>query len=252
MSGHSKWSKVKHQKESTDAARGKIFTKLTNAIIIAVKKSGGVSDPGTNIKLRLAIEKAKEANMPKEKIERAIERGKGSDVADNLEETVYEGFGPGGVGIMILTASNNKQRTVAELKNILERGGGRLVTSGSVAHLFDFVGLITVSKDKKSFDEIMEAALLTGAVDLEDAGNVVDIYTKHGDLHKVKEVLTSNGLSVTSADLFYRPKATIPIKDRGTAAKILSLLTSLEDIEDVQKVFANFDIPDEFLHETLH
>lgn len=252
MSGHSKWSKVKHQKESTDAARGKIFTKLANAIIIAVKQGGGIGDSGANIKLRLAIEKAKEANMPKEKIERAIERGKGSDVSDNLEETVYEGFGPGGVGIMILTASNNKQRTVAELKNILERSGGRLTTAGSVAHLFDFVGLITVSKEKKSFDEIMEAALAAGAIDLEDMGNTVDIYAKHDELHKVKEVLTSKGLSVTSADLFYRPNISMPISDRGTAAKILSLLNSLEDIEDVQKVFANFDIPDEFLHETLH
>jgi len=246
MSGHSKWSKVKHQKESTDAARGKIFTKLTNAIIIAVKQSGGVTDAGANIKLRLAIEKAKEANMPKEKIERAIERGKGSDAADNLEETVYEGFGPGGVGMMILTASNNKQRTVAELKNILERGGGRLATSGSVAHFFSFVGRITVLRANKSFDQIMEQALNAGAIDLEEMGDSIDVYTQHGDLHKVKEALIAGGLSVSLSELVYRPVTTIPISDSTTAKALLNLLSALEELEDVQKVFANFDMPDEF------
>lgn len=247
MSGHSKWSKVKHQKETTDAAKGKIFTKLANAIIIAVKQGGGITDTERNIKLRLAVEKAKNANMPKEKIERAIERGKGNAAEDNLEESVYEGFGPAGVGIMIETASSNKQRTVAELKNILERSGGRLATAGSVAHLFDFVGLITVSKETKSFDEIMEQAINAGAIDLEDLGNTVDIYTHHGDLHKVKETLAGGGLTVTSSELFYRPNTTIPITDKNSAKRILSLLTSLEEIEDVQKVYANFDIPDEFL-----
>lgn len=247
MSGHSKWSKIKHQKESTDGAKGKIFTKLANTIIIAVKTGGGVIDPNGNIKLRLAIDKAKSANMPKDKIERAIERGKGTDVSDNLEEALYEGFGPKGIGIMIETATNNKQRTVAELKNTLERSGGRLGTSGSVAHLFDFVGLIIVSKEVKSYDQILEAAINAGAIDLEDLGNTVDIYTNHGDLHKIKEVLLTGGFSVSSAELFYRPNTSVPIVDQADAQKILSLLTSLEEIEDVQKVYANFDIPDEFL-----
>lgn len=247
MSGHSKWSKIKHQKESTDGAKGKIFTKLANAIIIAVKTGGGVSNPGGNIKLRLAIEKARSSNMPKDKIERAIERGKGTDASDNLEEALYEGFGPKGIGIMIETATNNKQRTVAELKNTLERGGGRLGTSGSVAHLFNFVGLITVSKEGKSFDQILEAAINVGAIDLEDMGNTVDIYTSHNDLHKVKEALSTGGVSISSSDLFYRPNTAVSITDQAAAQKILALLTSLEEIEDVQKVYANFDIPDEFL-----
>lgn len=247
MSGHSKWSKIKHQKESTDGAKGRIFTKLANTIIIAVKAGGGVTDPGGNIKLRLAIEKAKSANMPKDNIAKAIERGKGTDASDNLEEALYEGFGPKGIGIMIETATNNKQRTVAELKNTLERGGGRLATCGSVAHLFDLVGLITVSKEGKSFDQIMEAAINVGAIDLEDLGNTVDIYTNHSDLHKVKEALFTCGLSISSSELFYRPNTTIPITDQAAAQKILSLLASLEEIEDVQKVYANFDIPDEFL-----
>lgn len=247
MSGHSKWSKVKHQKEATDATRGKMFTKLANAIIIAVKQGGGITDPVGNIKLRLAMEKARAANMPKDKIERAIERGKGNALEDNLEESLYEGFGPGGVGIMIETASSNRQRTVAELKNVLERHGGRLATSGSVAHLFDFVGLIAVSKNEKSFDGIMSDAISAGAIDLEDLGTTVDIYTNHADLHKVKEALAASGLNISSSELFYRPNTTISITDQSTAKQILSLLTNLEEIEDVQKVHANFDIPDEFL-----
>lgn len=247
MSGHSKWSKVKHQKEATDAVKGKIFTKLANAIIIAVKQGGGIADPGGNIKLRLAIEKARASNMPREKIERAIERGKGSALEDNLEESLYEGFGPNGVGIIIETASNNKQRTVAELKNVLERHGGRLATSGSVAHLFNFVGLITVSKNGKTFDDIMAQAINAGAIDLEDLGNTVDIYTNHADLHKVKEILSAGGLSISASELFYRPNTTIPVSDQASAKKVLSLLNNLEEVEDVQKVFANFDIPDELL-----
>lgn len=247
MSGHSKWSKVKHQKETTDAVKGKIFTKLANAIIIAVKQGGAVADPGSNIKLRLAVEKARSFNMPKEKIERAIERGKGSAAEDNMEESLYEGFGPHGVGIMIEVATNNKQRTVAELKNILERHGGRLATSGSVAHMFDFVGLIIIQKNGKSFDDIMSQAINAGAIDLEDLGNTVDIYTSHADLHKVKEALSAGALSVSSSELFYRPNTTVAISDQSGARQVLSVLTSLEELDDVQKVFANFDIPDELL-----
>ncbi len=247
MSGHSKWSKVKHQKESTDATKGKIFTKIANAIIVAVKQGGAVTDPNDNIRLRLAVEKAKSANMPKEKIDRAIARGRGTAAEDNLEQSVYEGFGPAGVGIMIETASNNKQRTVAELKNILERFGGRLATSGSVAHFFNLVGLITIPKIGKSFDELMEKAIAAGATDIEQVGETIDIYTDHSDLHKVKEELIKYGLPVSSFELFYKPVTTIPVSDENTAKRVLSLLENLEQIEDVQKVHANFDIPDELL-----
>lgn len=250
MSGHSKWSKIKHQKETTDGQKGKIFTKLANAIIIAVKQGGGISDPEGNVKLRLAIEKAKNANMPKEKIERAIERGKGSAEEDNLEEAVYEGFGPAGVGILIEVASNNKQRTVAELKNTFERSGGRLAITGSVGHFFQFVGLIVVPLGSKSFDQIMEMAINAGASDIEKIGEVVDIYTQHDDLHKVKDALIRSGLISSSSELFYRPVTTIPISDASSAKQILNLLTNLEELEDVQKVYANFDIPDELLKES--
>ncbi|MBI4991336.1 YebC/PmpR family DNA-binding transcriptional regulator [Candidatus Gottesmanbacteria bacterium] len=246
MSGHSKWSKVKHQKETTDAAKGKVFTKFANAITIAVGE-GGSPDPNFNFKLRLAIDKARSYNMPKENIERAIERARGGEEGGTLQEAVYEAFAPGGVGVIIEAATNNKQRTVSELKNILERGGGVLAASGSVSHFFKYVGLITVAKDKKSFDEIMEAAINAGATDISDAGEYVEIFTEPSSLHKIKEALIAFGLSVSSSELDYHPITTIPIEKKETAAQILKLLSAIEDMDDVQKVYANFDIPDEYI-----
>lgn len=246
MSGHSKWSTIKHQKETTDAVRGKIFTKLANAIIIAVKQGGG-SDPQSNFKLRLMIEKARELNMPKDNIERAIERAAGKIEGAGITEAIYEAFGPGGVGIIIETASDNKQRTVAELKNILERGGGVLATTGAVSHFFQLVGLVTVTLGTKSSDQIMQAALDVGAIDLEESPNLVEIYTNPKDLHEIKMAMEKKGIPVSSFELFYRPTTTVPINDSQTASSILKLLSSLEEMEDVQKVFANFEIPDEYL-----
>lgn len=247
MSGHSKWSKVKHQKESTDAAKGKIFTKLANAIILAIKQGGGNTDPDTNFKLRLSIEKARSLNMPKDKIDRAVELGCGSDSGDDLTQIMYEGFGPGGVGILIETATDNKQRTVAELKNVLDRGGGSLATAGSVSHFFQAVGLVRIDKQNKSSDEVLGGALESGAIDLEDTGDTYDIFTKPSELHIVKDNLLKAGFKVSTFELFYRPKTEIPINDKNTANKLLALLTSLEDLDNVQKVHANFDIPDEIL-----
>ena len=249
MSGHSKWSKVKHQKEATDAVKGKVFTKFATAIIIAVRGGGGSTDPEANFKLRLAIEKARSYNVPKENIERAIARGKGAASGEGLSEVVYEAFGPGGVGIIIEAATDNKQRTVSELKNILERSGGSLGTTGSVSHFFKLVGLITALKEKKSYDEIMEGALNAGASDLEEGEENVEIYTEPGNLHKVKEALLLAHFSVSSFELVFRPITTIPITDPNVARQVLKLLATLEEREDVQKVFANFDIPDEYLTE---
>lgn len=247
MSGHSKWSKVKHQKEATDAVKGKIFTKLANAIIIAVREGGGVISPEINFKLRLAIEKARSANIPKENIERAIQKGKGAASGEGLSEVVYEAFGPGGVGIIIQAATDNKQRTVAELKNTLERSGGILGTTGSVSHFFEFVGCIQIAKGEKSYDEIIEGVLASGAIDLEEEDDYVLVYTKPTQLHKVKETLLVSGFSLLSFELMYRPRITIPIQDEATAQRVLKLLSLLEEREDVQKVFANCDIPDAYL-----
>lgn len=247
MSGHSKWSKIKHQKETTDAAKGKIFTKCASAIIIAVKAGGGIADPEANFRLRLAIEEARRLNMPKENIERAIERAKGKGVGEELVEAIYEAFGPCGVGIIIEAATNNKQRTVAEIKNVLDRGGGRLATSGAVSHLFQYTGLISVLRGNKTFDEIMEIAVNSGATDIEDEDKTVDIYTNPADLHKVKEAVSLQNIAVLSFELIHKPVASVPVNDQNKAKEILRLLSALEEIEDVQKVFANFEIPDEYL-----
>lgn len=243
MSGHSKWSKVKHQKETTDAAKGKIFTKLANAIIIAVSEGGGITDPNSNFRLRLAIEKARTLNMPKEKIDRAIERAIGANTGEAMQQVVYEAFGPGGVGMIIEVVTTNKQRTVAEIKNILERGGGTLATTGAVSHLFKYMGLISIEKKDKSFDSLLEIAINSGASDIEDLGDTLNVYTTPSDLHKVKEALVKNGIPVTAFELCYRPLVTVPVDDPQSSANILKLLSNLEEIEDVHKVYANFDIP---------
>lgn len=248
MSGHSKWSKVKHQKESKDASKGKIFTKLSNIIAMAVKEGGGNSDPDSNFKLRLAIEKARSLNMPKDKIERAIERGKGKGgELNNFQEAVYEAFGPAGVGIIIETASDNKQRTVANIKSILDREGGSLASAGSVMHNFQFAGLIKINKTH-NYDQVMEAALDTGAYDLEDSPDSIEVYTDPALLHKIKQALEAKGITVDSFELFYRAKTTISVTNKEIAQKIIQLMQTLEDLDDVKCVFANFEIPDEYLN----
>jgi len=239
MSGHSKWSKVKHQKESTDAARGKIFTKLANAIIVAVREGGGTVDPSSNFRLRLAIEKAKSFNMPKDKIDRALQRGKGIGSDEVVEQVMYEAFAPGGVGMIIEAITNNRQRTVAEIKNILERSGGRLATAGAVSHLFQYTGVITVEKKDKSFDQLMETAINLGASDIKEANDMVDIYTTPADLHKVKEELVKNGIAISSWQLSYRPMATVPVEKAQTRDTLGKLIANLEEIEDVHKVYVN-------------
>lgn len=248
MSGHSKWSKIKHQKGTTDALKGRIFTKMAVAIIMAVRHGGG-NDPSSNFKLRLAMDKARSVNMPKEKIEHAIARGSGDLGEEAIEEALYEGFAPGGVGIIIEAATNKKQRTVSEIKNVLERAGGHLAQPGSVSHMFQMVGLIHVAKGDKSSDEIMTSAIEAGAIDFEsEEGSDAEIYTEASKVHEVKEFLEKKGIGVSSFELYYRPTMSIPVTDKGTAERVLHLLSCLEELEDVQKVFANFDIPMEFLH----
>ncbi|TSC54087.1 MAG: hypothetical protein LiPW16_160 [Microgenomates group bacterium LiPW_16] len=245
MSGHSKWSQIKRQKGLADQKRGQAFTKLAN-ITIAVRAGGGITDPNSNFKLRLAIEKAKALNMPKENIQRAIERAKGAG-ARELEEVIYEGFGPSGVAILIEVATDNRQRTAQEIKNIFENSGGRLAGPGATAYLFQNVGMISVALAGKTVDEVMEQAIEAGAQDLEEAGEEILIYTKPEELHQVQEKLTQAGLKIVEAELTFKPVSTIPITTSAEAAKILSFLEKLEANEDVQRVFANFDIPDEIL-----
>ncbi|KKS96676.1 MAG: hypothetical protein UV73_C0009G0027 [Candidatus Gottesmanbacteria bacterium GW2011_GWA2_43_14] len=239
MSGHSKWSKVKHQKAATDAVRGKIFTKMSNAIIIAVKQGGGVADPDSNFKLRLAIDRAKSVNMPKENIMRAIEKAAKSGDSENMSEIVYEAYGPAGVAVLIKAVTDNKQRTVAEVKNLLERGGGVLAAQGSVSRLFSQVGLIEIGKEGRTFDEIFELATEAGAIDIEDTDEAFLVYTDHGELHKVREFLQTK-VTILSAELSFRTEAAVRPDKQETREKIEKLLDAVEDMEDVQRVYTNY------------
>lgn len=245
MAGHSKWAKVKHQKAVTDVVKGRIFTKLANAIIVAVREGGG-GDPESNFRLRLAIEKARAANMPKEKIESAIERGSGGSGSSQFETKLYEAFGPGGVGIIIESTTDNRQRTVAELKNILDKNGGVLASSGAVMHMFSFVGYIQIPKKGLNSNDIFDAAVNAGAEDFSEGGEDIEIFTAHGDLHKVKHQLSALNVPIGMCELTYRPTLHVSITDQSQAKALLKLLHLLEDAEDTQHIYANYDMSDEY------
>lgn len=245
MSGHSKWSTIKRQKGANDAKRGQIFTKLANAIAVAVKEGGG--DPASNFKLRLVMDQARAANMPRENIGRAIDRGLGKGGAATMETVIYEGYAPGKVAIIVEAATDNKNRTTPEIRGTIEKNGGTFATPGAVSWMFSDVGMITVPKNGKSLDEIFELAVDSGADDVEDAGGLVEVYTKPMDVEKVKNSLTEKGLVVESAEIFKKPTTTQPISDEDSSKKIFSFIEKLEDLDDVQKVYANFDIPDNLI-----
>jgi YebC/PmpR family DNA-binding regulatory protein len=244
MSGHSKWATIKRQKGAADQKRGQLFTKLASAITIAVISGGGIGDPDQNFKLRLAIEKARQANMPKENIERAINTASGKFTSRKFEEATYEGYGPGGVAILVETATDNRMRTYAELKNLFDKNGGSLATPGAVAYLFEQKGLLTVSLTGKSREDVELAAIDAGADDVEEAGNQILVYTDPQELIQVKKRIENVNLSVTDAELTMRSTITVALTNVETAKKVLSLVNNLEENPDVQKVHANFDIPD--------
>lgn len=247
MSGHSKWSQIKRDKGVADAKRGQAFTKLSNAISIAVREGGGIGDPNGNFKLRLAVEKARSLNMPKENIARAIEKGQGKSGRGGLSEGVYEGFGPGGAAVIVETVSDNKQRTATEVKNVFDRNGGTLATPGAVSYQFAQKGLITVKKNDRTLDDIFLIAADMGAEDIEEVGEDVLVYTKPEDLSRIKDHLLSAGIAVVDAELTRRPLTFIAVSNRGTAQNLLSFIDKLESLDDVQKVYTNFDIPDEII-----
>lgn len=248
MSGHSKWAQIKRQKGVADVKRGQAFTKLANAITIAVREGGGIGDPGQNFKLRLLTEKAKQINMPKQNVERAIERGQGKGGAgEELAQTVYEGFTPGGATFIIEAATDNKLRTNSEVKNIIEKNGGTMGNPGSVSYMYEQKGLITVNKEGKSIDDIFMIAADNGAEDVEDAGDSALIYTKPSELAKVKDAVFSAGLNVSEFELTRKPMTTVPVSDQETASKILAFMDKIEEPDDVQKVYSNFDIPDNLI-----
>lgn len=246
MSGHSKWAKIHRAKEVTDQKRGQAFTKIANSITIAVRDGKGNTDPDFNFMLRLAMDKAREVNMPKENVQRAIDRASGIAGGGALEEMVYEGFGPGGVAIMIEAATDNRQRTVQEIKNLLDRGGGSLSSPGGVSFMFKKMGLILVGKGANS-DETMLKLMDLGIDDLEEEDEDVEVYTSLEKIEETKKKITELGLTVIKGEMTAKPTNLIPINDPKTAEKILTLLDKLEAHDDVMKVYANFDIPQEVL-----
>jgi YebC/PmpR family DNA-binding regulatory protein len=249
MSGHSKWATIKRQKGANDAKRGQLFTKLSKAITIAVRQGGGVADPDSNFRLRLAIEAARAANMPKDNIERAIDRASGKQAAI-LEEATYEGFGPGGFSVVVEAYTDNKLRTVSEVKNIFNKNGGNMGAQGSVMYQFEKKGVITIEKSGKSLDDIFLIAVDSGADDVEDAGEEVFIYTKPEDVTKIKDELSKNSLEAKTFELVFRPVVNSAISDKDSAGKAISFIDKLESLDDVQKVYANFDIPDELIEDS--
>ncbi len=245
MSGHSKWSTIKHKKAAQDAKRGKIFTKLIKEITVAARLGGG--DPAANPRLRAAIEAAKAANMPKNNIERAIKKGTGELEGVTYEEVTYEGYGPGGVAVLVETITDNRQRTVAEVRHIFAKRGGNLGEPGSVAWIFEKKGLIIVEKDKVDEDTLMAAALEAEAEDIQDAGSEWEIETSAENLVRVKKALTDQGIEILSAKVTMVPSNIVKIEDEKKAQQLIALMNALEENDDVQNVYANFDIPDRIL-----
>lgn len=239
MSGHSKWSTIKRQKGAKDAARGAIFTKLGNAIAIAARN--GI-DPDTNFALRLAIDKAKAANMPSANIERSIDRVKDKE-ASQLSEVMYEGYGPGGIAILVECATDNINRTYPDVKTAFNKHGGSIAEKGSVAFQFDRKGVIRI---KGTGDDILLAALDAGAEDVQEESGESVVYTNPKDLAKVRGTLEANQ-EIVEAELTYVPNNTVEIDDATTASKIVRLMEALEDLGDVTTTHVNFDIPDELL-----
>lgn len=245
MSGHSKWSTIKRQKGAKDAARGAVFTKLGNNIAVAAR---GGADPEMNFALRLAIDKAKAANMPSANIQRSIDRGSGKLGGEQIQEVLYEGYGPGGVAILVECASDNLNRTYPEVKLAFSKNGGNIAEKGAVAFQFDHKGMIRIKgPDGGDKDDLMLQALDAGAEDFEDEGQESVIYTDKNDLAKVRDTLKDQGLEILEAELTYVPNNTVEVTDAETARKVMKVMDALEDLDDVTNTHVNFDIADELI-----
>jgi YebC/PmpR family DNA-binding regulatory protein len=239
MSGHSKWASIKHKKAVVDARRGQHFTKLARAITVAAREGGG--DPVGNSGLALAIQKARDASMPKDNIERAIAKGTGGGAdADQIQAVLYEGYGPGGVALLIEALSDNRNRTGADVRHLLNKHGGNLGEPGSVAYLFDKLGEIVVDATRYDEDDLM-VAIDAGAEDIVRDDDVYEIITEPGDLTSVREALRGAGIEVESADVSQRPRSLVPL-DEADAGKLMKLIEALEELDDVGAVHANFDV----------
>jgi YebC/PmpR family DNA-binding regulatory protein len=246
MSGHSKWSSIKHKKGAADAKRGKLFSKLTRAIIVAAKEGG--PDPAGNLALQNAVEKAKSYSMPKENIDRAIAKGAGTDAdAADFETIVYEGYGPSGVAVIVEALTDNRNRTAGEVRHTFAKNDGNLGTSGAVAWLFERRGVVIVEADGADEDELMLAAAEGGADDVTRDGATFTVSCDITALAEVRAAIELAGFTVDSAELTMVPKTTVEVADENEAKKVLRLIDQLEDNDDVQDVYANFDIPERVL-----
>ncbi len=245
MSGHSKWSSIKHKKGATDKKRGQLFSKLARAIIVAAREGG--PDPAANLALQNAIDKAREASMPKDNIERAIARGSGSsEDGAAYEHVTYEGYAPAGVAVYVEALTDNRNRTASDVRHVFQKSDGSLGESGSVAWLFDRTGLLVVDEDVDE-DELTLAAADGGADDVMRDGSVFQVTCAPDDLQTVRRALDDAGIPIESAELAMLPKTSVVVDDESAARKIVRLIEALEDLDDVQDVYANFDIPDAVL-----
>jgi YebC/PmpR family DNA-binding regulatory protein len=247
MSGHSKWSTIKRQKGVADAKRGALFTKVAREISVAARQGGG--DPDANYRLRLAVEKARSVNMPADNIRRTIEKATGGGEAEQFEEIVYEGYGPGGVAVLVEAQTDNRNRTAAEVRSMFTKTGGQLAGSGAVAWQFEPRGLISIARNGVDADEVTLAAIDAGAEDVDtDDAEVIEIYTAPTDLETVRQALDAAGVKVDSAESTMIAKQTVDL-DSSKARQALRLVELLEDLDDVQRVTANFEIPEDVFAE---
>lgn len=243
MSGHSKWSNIQHRKGRQDAKKAKFFTKAAKDIILAAKAGGG--DPAHNSVLRLAIAKAKSVNLPNDRIENAIKKGTGELAGGDLQEVMYEGYAPGGVAILVEAATDNRNRTVADVRHLISKGGGNMGEAGSVVWMFDKKGVLVFPKEGNSEDELLEIGLEAGAEDVKDEGDSFEVHTAPEDFMAAQKVFEDAGKKVESAELTMVPKNLVPV-DADAAKKVMNLIDALEDNDDVQNVFVNADFPDDF------
>jgi YebC/PmpR family DNA-binding regulatory protein len=247
VAGHSKWASIKHKKAATDAKRGKMFTKLARAITVAAREGGG--DPDGNPTLATAIQKAKDASMPKDNIQRAIDRGTGAGTdGESIERVVYEGYGPGGAAILVEALTDNRNRSGSEIRHAFEKSGGSLGEPGSVAYVFEKRGVVLVDGERYAEDDLI-AAVDAGADDVGTDGDLLKVTTAPGDLAAVREALESEGIEIQSSELTMDPKNVVEVTDESEARRLVGLMEALDEHDDVDAVHANFDIPAELLEQ---
>jgi YebC/PmpR family DNA-binding regulatory protein len=244
MSGHSRWSQIKRKKGKADVQRGKLFSKILREITVAARNGGG--DPKGNMRLKAAMESAKEVNMPAENVKRAVQKGTGELPGESYEEITYEGYASGGVAVMVQVLTDNRNRTAPEIRHTFEKGGGNMGASGAVAWMFDRKGIILVDAAKIGEDDLMSKALDAGATDMRRAEKVFEITTAPAEMDAVRDALAKAGVPILEAQVTYVPQSTVRVEG-PTATSVVRLIEALEELDDVQHVYANYDIPDEVL-----